>query len=141
MFLGGGCIWNYLDYFPFFIDGGKEAEQQLDNIDQKAGGVGGKLGSMIGTAAKWGTAIAAGAAVATGAVVGLSSVAVASYADYEQLVGGVETLFKDSAGLVLEYANNAYMTAGMTANQYMETVTSFGGLLQGLGGDTEKRQK
>ena len=48
----------------FFIDGGKEAEQQLDNIDQKAEGVGGKLGSMIGTAAKWGAAIGAGALAA-----------------------------------------------------------------------------
>lgn len=126
----------------FFIDGGKEAEQQLDKIDQKAGGVGSKLGSMIGTAAKWGTAIAAGAAAATTAVAGLASAAVSSYADYEQLVGGVETLFKDSAGLVQENAKNAYKTAGMTANQYMETVTSFSAaLLQGLGGDTEKAAK
>lgn len=124
-----------------FIDD-KDSSKKLDNINQKAEGVGGKLRNMIGTAAKWGNAIAAGAAAATIAVAGLASVAVSSYADYEQLVGGVETLFKDSAGLVQEYAKNAYKTAGMTANQYMETVTSFSAsLLQGLNGDTAEAAK
>ena len=62
-----------------------------------------------------------------------------SYADYEQLVGGVETLFKDSSGVVENYANNAYKTAGLSANDYMETVTSFSAsLLQSLNGDTAK---
>lgn len=65
--------------------------------------------------------------------------AISSYADYEQLVGGVETLFKDSAGIVKEYANNAYKTAGLSANEYMETVTSFSAsLIQSLDGDTQK---
>ena len=63
--------------------------------------------------------------------------ALSSFAEYEQLVGGVETLFKESAGQVEEYANNAYKTAGMSANEYMETVTSFSAsLLQSLDGDT-----
>ncbi len=62
-----------------------------------------------------------------------------SYADYEQLVGGVETLFKDNSGSVENYANNAYKTAGLSANDYMETVTSFSAsLLQSLNGDTAK---
>ena len=62
-----------------------------------------------------------------------------SYADYEQLVGGVETLFKDNAETVKNYANNAYKTAGLSANDYMETVTSFSAsLLQSLNGDTAK---
>lgn len=62
-----------------------------------------------------------------------------SYANYEQLVGGVETLFKDNAGVVEEYASNAYKTAGLSANDYMETVTSFSAsLLQSLNGDTKK---
>lgn len=62
-----------------------------------------------------------------------------SYADYEQLVGGVETLFKDNASTVENYANNAYKTAGLSANEYMETVTSFSAsLLQSLNGDTAK---
>lgn len=61
------------------------------------------------------------------------------YAEYEQLVGGVETLFKQSADIVQQYADNAYKTAGMSANEYMDTVTSFSAsLLQGLGGDTAK---
>ena len=124
-----------------FVDN-EEANKSISKTEEKAGGLASKLGGGIKTAAKWGAAIAAGAAVATTAVAGLSSVAVSSYADYEQLVGGVETLFKDSAGLVQEYAKNAYKTAGMTANQYMETVTSFAAsLLQGLNGDTAEAAK
>lgn len=62
-----------------------------------------------------------------------------SYANYEQLVGGVETLFKDSSSVVENYANNAYKTAGLSANDYMETVTSFSAsLLQSLNNDTAK---
>ena len=62
-----------------------------------------------------------------------------SYADYEQLVGGVETLYKDSAGVVQKYAADAYKTVGLSANDYMETATSFAAaLVNSLGGDTEK---
>ena len=65
--------------------------------------------------------------------------AMSAYADYEQLIGGVETLFKDSADTVEQYANEAYKTAGLSANQYMETVTSFSAaLIQSLEGDTKK---
>lgn len=61
------------------------------------------------------------------------------YAEYEQLVGGVETLFGESSDQLLEYAKNAYKTAGLSANEYMEQATSFSAtLLQGLGGDTKK---
>ena len=77
-----------------------------------------------------------------GAMVDLGKSAVNNFADYEQLIGGVETLFKDSADTVEQYANNAYKTAGLSANEYMETVTSFSAsLLQSLGGDTEKSAK
>ena len=63
--------------------------------------------------------------------------ALSQYAEYEQLVGGVETLFKESADTVQQYAANAYQTAGLSANEYMTTVTSFSAsLLQSLGGDT-----
>ena len=76
------------------------------------------------------------------AVVDVGKQAVGSYAEYEQLVGGVETLFKDSAGVVEGYANNAFKTAGLSANEYMETVTSFSAsLLQSLGGDTAAAAK
>ena len=78
----------------------------------------------------------AGAATATGLLV---KNAVSAYADYEQLVGGVETLFKDNASAVQKYANDAYKTAGLSANEYMETVTGFSASLIGsLGGDTKK---
>ena len=61
------------------------------------------------------------------------------YANTEQLYGGVETIFKDSAEAVKKNASEAFMTAGMSANEYMQTVTSFSSsLLQGLDGDTKK---
>lgn len=64
--------------------------------------------------------------------------AIDGYADYQQLIGGVETLFKTSASKVSAYAKQSYKTTGLSANQYMETVTSFSAsLLQGLKGDTE----
>ena len=92
------------------------------------------IGSIAGKALK-GLGIAS--AAAAGAVAAIGKAAVTAYADYEQLVGGVETLFKDSASTVIEYANNAYKTAGMSANTYMETVTSFSAsLLQSVGNDT-----
>lgn len=76
------------------------------------------------------------------AMVAVTKSAVGQYADYEQLTGGVETLFKDSAGKVQEYANNAYKTAGLSANEYMETVTGFSAsLLQSLDGDTDAAAK
>lgn len=74
-----------------------------------------------------------------GKMANLTKAAVGSYADYEQLVGGVETLFKDSSDTLIGYAEKAYKTAGMSSNQYMDTATSFAAsLIQGLGGDTAK---
>lgn len=94
-----------------------------------------KLKPAAAAAVKGLAAVTAAAAAAFGAVVKQS---ITDYSDYEQLVGGVETLFKSSSDKVFAYANNAYKTAGMSANEYMETVTSFSAsLLQGLGGDTE----
>lgn len=94
-----------------------------------------KLKPAAAAAVKGLAAVTAAAAAAFGAVVKQS---ITDYSDYEQLVGGVETLFKSSSDKVVAYANNAYKTAGMSANEYMETVTSFSAsLLQGLGGDTE----
>ena len=103
--------------------------------------------SQFGSALKSGLAVAAKAAAAAtaaaaGAVIALTKSAVENYGKYEQLVGGVETLFKDSAGTVEEYAKNAYQTAGLSANEYMETVTSFSAsLLQSMGNDTEAAAK
>jgi hypothetical protein len=107
------------------------------------GQVGKSCGASLGSALKGGLVTAAkvgGAAIAaaSGGVIAMTAQAVRSYADYEQLVGGVETLFKDSADQVKQYAADAYKTAGMSANEYMETVTGFSAsLLQSLGGDTK----
>lgn len=107
------------------LDGAEDAEKAL-----------GKVGSV---AAKAGKAIIAGIGAGSAAVAALGKSAVSNYADYEQLVGGVETLFKNSSSAVLSYAENAYKTAGLSANEYMDTVTSFSAsLLQSLDGDTEK---
>lgn len=75
---------------------------------------------------------------ATAALVDLGKQSIMGFAEQEQLIGGVDTLFKESSAQVQQYANAAYKTAGLSANQYMETVTSFSAsLLQSLGGDTK----
>ncbi len=105
-----------------------------DQASDKISGLSSKLGNGLKTAAKIGTAAVAAAGTA---IVAIGKQAIEQYADYEQLVGGVETLFKQSADTVMGYAENAYKTAGMSANEYMETVTSFSAsLLQSLDGDT-----
>lgn len=72
-------------------------------------------------------------------ILGLGKSALQGVADLEQNIGGVETLFKDSADAVIENSKKAYMTAGISANNYMEQITSFSAsLLQSLGGDTKK---
>ena len=94
------------------------------------------LGKGLSATAKIGATAIAGLSTALAGVV---TAGVKSYADLEQNIGGIETLFKDSAKTVIDNSKKAYETAGMSANEYMETVTSFSArLLQGLGGDTEK---
>ena len=106
---------------------------EAESAGKKAGG---SFSSAFGAALK-----AAGAGIAAGAA-GISALvksSIESYANYEQLVGGVETLFKDSADVVQQYAADAYKTAGLSANEYMETVTGFSAsLLQSLDGDTAR---
>lgn len=118
-------------------------EDALNDAGKKTESFGSKLRNGLVGAAKVGAkALAAVSTAALAGVTALTKAAVANYAEYEQLVGGVETLFKKSAGTVQKYAANAYKTAGLSANQYMETVTSFSAsLLQSLGGDTEKASK
>lgn len=95
-----------------------------------------KIGDIGKTVAK--ATLATGAAAAAG-IVAISKSAVESYAEYEQLVGGVDTLFKESSKAVQQYADNAYKTAGLSANEYMSTVTSFSAsMISSLGGDTAK---
>lgn len=81
-------------------------------------------------------------ALATGAVAAFGKAALDSYAQFEQLVGGVDTLFKESSDQVKKYAKEAYKTAGVSANSYMEQATAFSAsLIQSLGGDTKKAAK
>lgn len=104
--------------------------------------LGGKVVSGFGNTIKKGFALAAKAGIATisAASAGIGAIVKSSasaYADYEQNIGGVETLFKDNADTIVKYASEAYKTAGISANDYMQNVTSFSAsLLQGLGGDT-----
>ena len=174
-----------MNLFELFVKIGVD-----DQASSKLSKISGKLGDGLKTAAKIGVAAVGSASTA---IVGLTKTAVENYAEYEQLVGGVETLFSKSesaaesfadsirddaeavkefqkanglvvdgilgpktmaaieaaygnvqevstkaADMVMEYAANAYKTAGLSANEYMETVTSFSAsLLQSLGGDTE----
>lgn len=101
---------------------------------------GGKLSGALGGALKMGgAAIAAGMAAATTAVVSFGKEAVSSYAEYEQLAGGVEKLYGTAADKIKKYADEAYKTSGMSANAYMETATSFSAALIGdLKGDVNK---
>ena len=113
-----------------------ECQDAVNNGSSGISGALGKIGSVAGGIAK---GVAAGIGVASTAVIGLGKQAVDAYGNYEQLVGGVETLFKENASTVIKNASNAYKTAGMSANAYMETVTSFSAsLLQSVGGDTVK---
>lgn len=97
------------------------------------------LSSIGGAAVTAGKLAVAGLGAVTGAVAAVGGAALNAYADYEQLSGGVETLFGSSASTLKGYADEAYRTAGMSANQYMTQATSFAAsLVQSVGGDTAK---
>lgn len=107
-----------------------------DQASSKVSNITGKIGGGLKTAANIGVkAITA----ASSAIVGLTGLAIKNYSEYEQLVGGVDTLFKDASQKVQQYAADAYKTAGMSANDYMENATAFSAsLISSLGGDTAK---
>lgn len=147
------------------IDGVEDAHKALDDVNDSAGKLGSALSKAGQVALGIGKAVAVGMAAAGVAVAGLVKASVEGYAEYEQLVGGVKTLFNETelsledyaisvgkttqevfaewseltagARWVVNNAQQAYITAGLSANEYMETVTSFSAsLLQSLGGDT-----
>lgn len=111
----------------------KDLDQKTEKANSVLKGFGKGLAGVVGVAA----GIAATAiAATTKAVVDLTKASVDAYADFEQLAGGIEKLYGDSADKVMEYANEAYKTVGMTANQYMSSTTAFSAkLLRDLGGD------
>lgn len=106
-------------------------DQASGEVDKIGDGIKNKLA----TAAKVGGAAVAALGTAT---IAIGKTALDAYANYEQLVGGIDTLFKASSGKMQQYAANAYQTAGVSANRYMEISTSFAAaLISSLGGNTE----
>ena len=102
------------------------ANKSMQKTDQNAENFGQTLLNGIRTAAKWAAGVAAAAGTAASA---LAVSAVESYADYEQLTGGIVTMFEDLSVDVEQYANQAFRTAGLSANEYMETVLGFSAAL------------
>lgn len=115
----------------------KQFEDAIEDTKGKAENAGTSIGSIFGKAFRaLGTIVALGGL--TRAVTNLGKQVVDSYANYEQLVGGVDTLFGEASKKVQEYADRAYETVGVSANTYMETATSFSAsLLKSLGNDVD----
>lgn len=127
---------NLLELFVKLGIDDSEYKKGIADAESDATSKGGKIATALGVVGK---TVAAGVAVATGAVAALTKQSVAAYAEQEQLIGGVETLFGSSAKKVLEDASNAFMSAGMSMNQYMETsIQSAASLINSLDGDQAK---
>ena len=123
-------------------DSADDMEEEIDDAGDAADKSSGKFEKFGSVLKGIGAAMGAVAVAAGAAAVSLGKEVIGAYADYEQLVGGVDTLFKESSQELQTYAANAYKTAGMSANDYMETVTSFSAsLISSLGGDTEAAVK
>lgn len=139
MWIGGG---SHLNVFELYAKISLDTSEYERGLESSKGAMGKASTFMTAKAVAIGNAMYDLAKKAGSALVGIGKSALENYSNYEQLVGGVETLFKNSADIVMGYAENAYKTAGLSANEYMETVTSFSAsLLQGLGGDTEAAAK
>lgn len=126
----------YIQIIPSMEGTGSKISAFLNGEGVKAGNEAGEasgksmMQSLKSTAAKLASTLAIGATIKKAFDIG---------ADLEQQIGGVETLFAESSAIVRKYADDAYRTAGVSANEYMKNVTSFSAsLLQGLGGDTAK---
>ena len=132
-----------MDVFELFASLKLKKEEFDDGLDEAKDGAqeaSSSIGSSLGSMVKGVTgAVTAAVAAAGAAIAGVAKEALSSYAEYEQLAGGVKKLFGDASDTVIENARNAWKTAGMSANEYMETTTSFtAALVQSLGGDTAK---
>lgn len=115
-----------------FKDGLSKSEKSMNAFKSGLG----KIGD-VGVKAMKG--LATSVAIASASIGALTKVSIDSYAEFEQLTGGVETLFKDSADTIFQYSQQAYKTAGLSANEYMSTIVGFSAsLIQSLGGDTVK---
>ena len=132
--------------------GGVELATAYVTLIPSLGGAKGKIGEQVGPegeaaggtfAQRFAQVAIAGlkiaAAAGAAAMAAVTKASLEEYANYEQLVGGVETLFGDAAGVVQANAEQAFASAGLSANAYMETVTGMSAsLIQSLGGDTEQ---
>ena len=128
--------FNVFELFATLGLDASEYEEGLGKAESMAGKFGSGVAKMAGMAGK---ATVAGFVAGTTAVAGLTKQSVEAYGEYEQMVGGVEKLFGESADTVMNYAENAYKTAGLSSSQYLEQATSFSAaLIQGLEGDTEE---
>ncbi|HFR3336073.1 TPA: hypothetical protein ACHU6G_000135 [Streptococcus suis] len=115
---------------------GKQAQGGIEKLKGALGGLGSTFKSMLGANLVGGALMSSFNAVA-GSVKSVFSSAIDEGAKLQQSLGGIDTLFKNSADTVKNYASNAYKTAGLSANEYMENVTSFSAsLISSLGGDT-----
>ena len=111
----------------------KELDKKVDSVKSDVTSKMASIGSAIGKG------VAVGVGAATTALAGFSKASVSAFADYEQLTGGIETLFGKSADEVMKKTEDAYKTAGISANNYMNTVMSFSASLkQAVKGDTKK---
>lgn len=119
---------------------GKDIKTNLQTAEKDVVSASNKMTGALKAIGKVGVAAFSTMAAAAGTfAMKTAKAAVEGFAEYEQLVGGVDTLFKDASEQVQQYADVAYKTAQISANEYMETVTSFSAsLLQSLGGDTKK---
>lgn len=107
----------------------------MDSVAKKSSNIGKALKNSLAVAGK---AAVAGVAAGSVAYAKLSKDALSGYADYEQYVGGIETLYGENADMMLKYADEAYMTTGQSANEYLNNVIGFSAsMMQGLKGDTE----
>lgn len=115
---------------------GKELGEEVENAGDEAGKKGGENAGV--SFAKKMLKIIAAAEIGKKVVEGIKA-SVEAGAALEQSIGGIETLFKESSDTMIQYANNAFRTCGLSANDYMETTTSFAAsMLSSVGGDTAK---
>lgn len=126
---------NLFDLFARIILDTSDYDDNLDEASRNTESFAEKMKNGLSTAAKVGAAALTAAAAGVAA---LTKSSIDQYAEYEQLVGGVDTLFKEASNTIQQYASNAYKTAGVSANTYMEQATAFSAsLIQSLGGDTK----
>lgn len=126
---------NLFELFARIILDTSDYDDNLDEASRNTESFADKLKNGLSKAAKVG---AAALTAAASGVAALTKSSIDQYAEYEQLVGGVDTLFKDASDTIQQYASNAYKTAGVSANTYMEQATAFSAsLIQSLGGDTQ----